>query len=251
MISYLPLNIDISQGQIAVVIPVLLTLISFIVYWFISKSEKIKQYFYMGAAFDSAAVRHFLFTKVFGFLVMGVFPLVSCLVLIPQYPFSFYTLTFRTDTSLFSLIWIVAISAILVPVASLSARKPKNLVNYPQIRAKTWTNITVIINISGWSLYLLGYEMLFRGVLLMPLAEQLGTWPAIAINIALYAATHIPKGLDETIGAVPLGLVLCLLTLASGTIWIAFLVHLAMALANCFTALKFHPEIHYVRNQKP
>lgn len=176
-------------------------------------------------------------------------PLVSCLILIPQYSWSFYALTFRADTSLFSLIWIVAISAILIPVASLSARKPKNLVNYPQIRAKVWTNKTVMINIIGWSLYLLGYELLFRGVLLMPLAEQLGIWPAISINIALYSATHIPKGLEETLGAIPLGILLCLLTLASGTIWIAFFAHLAMALTNCFTALKFHPEFHY-KNSK-
>ena len=33
----------------------------------------------------------------------------------------------------------------------------------------------------------------------IPLIDPLGMWPAIAINIALYSATHIPKGLDETI----------------------------------------------------
>ena len=81
-----------------------------------------------------------------------------------------------------------------------------------------------------------------RGV---PLAETVGVWPAIAVNIALYSATHIPKGLDETLGAIPLGLVLCWLTLASGTIWIAFLVHVAMAWTNSLTALKHHPDIHY------
>ena len=57
--------------------------------------------------------------------------------------------------------------------------------------------------------------------------------------------TTLDKGLDETIGAIPLGLVLCILTLASGTIWIALFVHVAMAWTNCFTALKFHPDIHY------
>jgi len=85
---------------------------------------------------------------------------------------------------------------------------------------------------------------LFRGVLLVPLVEPLGVWAAIAINIALYSATHIPKGLDETIGAIPLGFTLCLLTLASGTIWIAFFVHLAMAWTNSLTALKYSTEIH-------
>jgi len=66
----------------------------------------------------------------------------------------------------------------------------------------------------------------------------------------LYATTHIPKGLRETLGALPLGLVLCLLTLTSGTIWIAFFVHLAMALTNSFAALKFHPDMVYVKSEQ-
>ncbi|MFO7722243.1 MAG: hypothetical protein R6V49_03375, partial [Bacteroidales bacterium] len=53
-------------------------------------------------------------------------------------------------------------------------------------------------------------------------------------------------GLGETIGAGVLGLVLCILTLHSGTIWIAFMVHVAMALTNSFTALKFHPDMQYI-----
>jgi hypothetical protein len=60
----------------------------------------------------------------------------------------------------------------------------------------------------------------------------------------------IPKGFDETIGAVPLGFLLCLLTLMAGNIWIAFLVHVAMAWTNSLTALKHHPEIHYNKWQK-
>ena len=83
---------------------------------------------------------------------------------------------------------------------------------------------------------------------MFPLIEPLGVWPAIAVNIALYSATHIPKGLDETIGAIPLGLVLCLLTLSSGTIWIAFFVHVAMAWTNTFTALRFNPDTNYIKS---
>lgn len=250
MITHLPVNTSITASNYAVVIPVLLTIICFVIYWFTAQSEKVKERFYKNTEFDKASVNHIFFTKAFGFFTMGVIPLVVCLIFLPQYPVSFYTLAFRADTALYSLLWIAGISALVIPLASISARKPKNLINYPQIRAKVWTNKTVIINILGWSLYLFGYELLFRGVLLMPVADQLGVWPAIAINIALYSATHIPKGLDETIGAIPLGLVLCLLTLASGTIWIAFFVHLAMALTNSFTALKFHPDIHFVKSTK-
>ena len=34
-------------------------------------------------------------------------------------------------------------------------------------------------------------------------------------------------------------------TISSGTIWIAFIVHVVMAWTNTFTALKFNPEMQY------
>ena len=54
----------------------------------------------------------------------------------------------------------------------------------------------------GWFIYLFGYELLFRGILLFPLVAAIGVWPAIGVNIALYSATHIPKGVEETIDVV-------------------------------------------------
>jgi len=62
---------------------------------------------------------------------------------------------------------------LVIPLVHFSARKPKNLVNYPQIRAKVWTSKMVYMNALGWFLYLFGYEFLFRGVLLFPLIEPL------------------------------------------------------------------------------
>ena len=165
-----------------------------------------------------------------------------------DFSLSDYGLVYIEETTLYSIVWTLGLSVLVIPLVHFSARKPKNLVNYPQIRAKVWTKKMVYMNALGWFLYLFGYEFLFRGVLLFPLIEPLGVWPAIAVNIALYSATHIPKGLDETIGAIPLGLVLCLLTLSSGTIWIAFFVHVAMAWTNTFTALRFNPETNYIKS---
>ena len=176
---------------------------------------------------------------------MGIFPTIICLFYLPGITLEKLGLTFINETSLFSLLWILALSVLIIPLVYFSAKKPKNLLNYPQIRAKVWTKKMLFINAFGWFLYLFGYEFLFRGVLLIPLIEPLGMWPAIAINISLYSATHIPKGLDETIGAIPLGFILCLLTISSGTIWIAFIVHVVMAWTNTFTALKFHPEMQF------
>jgi membrane protease YdiL (CAAX protease family) len=233
-----------SSADLQTSLPIFLTLVFFVTYWFTANSQKIKSRFYLKYDFDKASVRHIFFTKWFGFISMGVVPTLICLTFIPNFTLADYGLTIIPETTLFSLVWILGLSVLVIPLAYVSAKKPKNLINYPQIRAKEWTEKTVFINALGWALYLFGYEFLFRGTLFWPLIEPLGVWPAIAINVALYSATHIPKGLDETLGAIPLGVVLCLLTLASGTIWIAFIVHVAMAWTNSFTALKFHPEIH-------
>jgi len=225
-------------------LPLLLTLVFFSIYWFTSKSEKIKKRFYDKYDHDQASFKHIFFTKYFGFISMGILPTILCLVFLPKLTLADLGLTFIYKTAQFSIFWILGLSVLIIPLVYFSAKKPRNLVNYPQIRAKVWTKKMVFINALGWFLYLFGYEFLFRGVLLIPLIEPLGMWPAIAINIALYSATHIPKGLDETIGAIPLGFVLCLLTISSGTIWIAFIVHVVMAWTNTFTALKFHPEMN-------
>lgn len=244
---YQTLEVDFSwkTNDLTSFLPIVLSLVFFVIYWFTAQSPKIKNQFYSKHSFDEASVKHIFFTKYFGFLMMGVMPTLICLIALPNYKLADYGLTFIPETTFFSLVWTLGLCVLVIPLVYFSAKKPKNLVNYPQIRAKVWSKKTVYLNILGWTLYLFGYEFLFRGTLLFPLVDTIGVWPAIAVNIALYSATHIPKGLDETIGAIPLGLVLCLLTLASGTIWIAFLVHVAMAMTNSFTALKFHPDIHY------
>ena len=244
------LDIDLSwkAGDLVSFLPIILALIFFIIYWFTADSPRVKKYFYDKYEFDEASYRHIFFTKIFGFVSMGVLPVSVCLIFLNGFSLSDYGLVYIEQTTLYSIIWTLGLSVLVVPLVHFSARKPKNLVNYPQIRAKVWTKKMVYMNALGWFLYLFGYEFLFRGVLLFPLIEPLGVWPAIAVNIALYSATHIPKGLDETIGAIPLGLVLCLLTLSSGTIWIAFFVHVAMAWTNTFTALRFNPDTNYIKS---
>jgi len=245
MIHSLAIDFSWREGDMVTFLPIILSIIVFVVFWFTSKSDKIKAWFYKNYEFDRASINHITFNRMVGFVAMGVIPAVFCLIFLPGYSLADYGLTFKPETTLYTIIWTFVLAILVIPLAYVSAKKPKNLINYPQIRARIWTGRTVIINALGWALYLFGYEFLFRGILLFPLVAHLGVWTAIAINVALYSATHIPKGLEETIGAMPLGLVLCLLTLASGTIWIAFFVHVAMAWTNSFTALKFHPDMQY------
>jgi membrane protease YdiL (CAAX protease family) len=235
-----------SSTNMLSVAPIIITLICFVAYWFVAQSALLKNKFYSKYVPDVASTNHIIFNRYFGFFTMGIVSVMLLKLVVPHFTFSSIGLTIYRETIWETIGWIVGLSAVVIPIAYFSAKKPKNLVNYPQIRAKVWTHRMMWHNAHSWAAYLLGYELLFRGVLLFPVVETLGVWPAIAINTALYSATHIPKGLDETIGAAFLGTVLCLLTLSTGTIWIAVIVHIAMAWTNSFTALKFHPHMKIV-----
>ena len=225
------------EGDMIIVLPMMLCLIGFITFWFVSKATKM----------NDGSVKNVLFTKYLGLFTMGIVPATIALILMPQYALADYGITYNSDTIMSSLVAILFLAALTMPLAFLSAKKPSHQANYPQIREKNWTRSLVLKNSLGWSAYLLGYEFLFRGILLFPLVDALGVWPAVAINTAMYSATHIPKGLDETIGAAFLGVVLCLITLMTGTLWVAIVVHISMALTNSVSSIYHNPEMKFVK----
>lgn len=239
------IDFSMTKDDLATLLPVSLATITFIIYWFTAMSPKIKGRFLKNNDPDTSSVKSFLFNKAFGFFIMGVVPLVTCLIVFKGSTLASYGLVINPDSFLLTVVCIAILSTIVIAIAILSARKKEYLVNYPQIRAGIWTKRTILATIAGWAIYLLGYETLFRGILLMPLAHHLGIWPAIIVNLSFYSATHIPKGLAEAVGAIPLGLVFCVLALITGTIWVAFFVHFAMAITNCLAAFKFHPDMTY------
>lgn len=224
--------------------------LAFILFWFTSQSERTKNFFFKRYSKEKASVRQFLFSKWLGLLVLGILPALILIIADPQFTLEGLGLNLPMNRIAYVFGWTGILGALVIPLAFLSARKEKNLVNYPQIRSKSWSKLTIFQTLTGWAVYLLGYEFLFRGILFFPLLNALGLWTTIGINTAMYSLSHAPKGLDETIGAIPLGVVLCILTYTSGNIWIAFLVHWLMAITNCFTAFYHHPDMHYQKYGK-
>lgn len=234
-----------QKTDLYISLPIVISIVVFVIYWFTSQSNQIRNWYFNKYESDKASVYHNIFIWLLGFVILGLIPALVCLILLTDYSLADYGISFKPATTLFTFGWTAALSSVIVPLCFISARKPKNQINYPHIRARNWSINTFLINALGLALYLFGYEILFRGILLFPLANNLGVWPAIAINTAMYTATHIPKGLEESVGAFLLGLVLCILTLISGTIWIAVLVHIILSWSNSFAALKFHPQMTF------
>lgn len=79
-------------------------------------------------------------------------------------------------------------------------------------------------------LFLISYEIWFRGYFLNDLISVFPTPVAIGINVFLYALIHIFGGTKEALGSIGFGIILCLLVVALGNVWPAIFIHLSLSI---------------------
>lgn len=249
-LKYFSINLakNVSATDINFILILTITITGYLSYYFIAFPKKgfgkINRVFSIHLKKND--VNHVLFQKVTGFLFMGLLPFVLVSAFLPKTTSNYGLSYFYHPNAFF---FVLTPSVILLILNFFFAGNPENLKQYPQMRIKQWTNKTLVLNALGWFVYLLGYEYLFRGVLFLGILPSLGLYAAIALNAAVYSLAHLPKGIKETLGSIPLGILICLITFETGTIWAAFLIHFIMAVSNEYIALYHHPEMHY-RRQK-
>ena len=235
--SYLQFTAENLQFGIAI----LWCLVGFGTYYFLSHSVSCKRRFGAPCKILDKQGNQVLLQRILGFLFLGLFSVLIILFL-PDLSLKECGLTFTFHSAPPAWSWLL-IPLILI-MGYFAAPKPGNLQNYPQIRAKIWTPAMVAISGASWVLFLIGYEFLFRGFVLHASLEQMDPVSAIALNCALYAFAHFYKGPGETFGAIPVGFLLCYITLSTGNIWGAVILHSIMALSNEWFSLRAHPEMH-------
>ena len=86
--------------------------------------------------------------------------------------------------------------------------------------------------------FLLSYEFFFRGVLLFALIETTGLITAIIICTSLYVLIHSFDSKAEIIGAIPFGIILCLLSYYTNSIWATFIIHISLSGVYEFSTFK-------------
>ncbi len=236
------LSFSLSDNELPAVLTVLLSIVGYNIYWFLAISPHRKEKLESSYEKEEASIRLVQFQKYMGTLFLGVLPLIICLLVLP-YSLAEYGLSFQNTGT--SMLWIIGLSALIFPINMSAGKRPANLEMYPMMRVRSLTPRLILVNSLATMSYLFAYELLFRGLLLFTCVEVLGVWPAIAVNIALYSAVHLPKGAGETIGALPFGLLICYITLSTGTIWVAVVIHWVLSLTNDYFAVHYHPDMHF------
>lgn len=232
------------QHILSMIIPVVLVLMAFTLYYLVISRPMMKIWLPAGS---EGHPRRIALQRLAGVFFFGILPLAWLLATKPFFPQT-------TGTGPIS--WSHTLPAILLlcPVmyltGYLASHRSGNRKEYPQIRVNKWNGQLFLFNALSWAAYLLAYEFLFRGYLLFSLYEAGGYWPAVGINVGLYALVHLPKGWKETAGAIPFGLVICVLSLHTGNILTAFLAHLTMALSTEYFAIRANPDMQFVSKRR-
>jgi membrane protease YdiL (CAAX protease family) len=180
-----------------------------------------------------------LFQRFLGVFIFGIIP-ISIILFSGTKDLSAFAVAAPVPETYF---WTIILSAAVVAINYFNSQTPANREMYPQIRREVWSLPLVILSTLSWIIYLLSYEFLFRGFLFFASINLLGLWPAIMINTAIYSLVHLPKGIKETFGAIPFGILLCYLTFRTGSIWVAVFTHVSMAVSNEWLSIRAHPDM--------
>jgi membrane protease YdiL (CAAX protease family) len=136
-------------------------------------------------------------------------------------------------------------SMVILPLVAIAGRRSGEAGGLPQMHHGSMSAEFVVASAGVWALYLLGYEVLFRGFLLVPLVEEWGLWPALAANTGMYVLAHLHKDRSELLGCIPMGFVFGLMALYTGGIWAPWLLHVAIVLTHENATARANPSVSW------
>ncbi len=214
----------------------------FSIYWFAAHSQWLK--LWVADRRGEGYFRKFgaLYQKSIGFVLLGIIPMLIGFLFLRRSPLDYGLGEPAWEPTLY---WIFFLGAGIAFIPWYSARNEDMQAFYPQVRVEEWSSNLLLVNALFWTMYLVAYEFMFRGFLLMNLVQVMGWVPAVIITTALATVTHIPKGAKETFGTIPMSLVMCLIVFQTGSIWPCIVVHTILAIANDYWAVFYHPRMQF------
>lgn len=152
---------------------------------------------------------------------------------------------FAAPASFEALLWVAIPASILVPVVWRAGRDPAQQARYPDFRVPDASRQDQLLSGLGWIAYLIGYEALFRGLILGLCVQVAGLETGLAIHTALYVLAHLHKDAGETIGCIPIGYLFGYMTVQTGSLWPAVVLHVMLAIATEQSSGRANPALRW------
>jgi membrane protease YdiL (CAAX protease family) len=202
-----------------------------------------------GVAGRTLEIQSIVFERLFGAFMLGVPALVAVMVWLPPGPRRY---GFNLEGMWVSLAAVAISCGLVWAVLTYTARRwPAGFKGYPQIRLRCWDTRLLALNTLSWCIYLVAHEFLFRSVLLFPLAEIYGTWPAVMITTGLYSFKHLVREPQEQLITIWVGIWFGGLAIATGSLLAPILTHCFTASFMDFAAIRTVPGGQYCRKCPP
>jgi membrane protease YdiL (CAAX protease family) len=224
----------------------IMSIIWYELYWYISSGNILNRRLNIQAGSRYS----FMMRKSTGVLFFGILTPVTALALLPG-SLSRFGLSLPTVNRESGLTLLLSLMLVLVCIAASwisnksKARSGRAFGRYPEITENIWNRRTILTHILFWTLYLSAYELLFRGILLFTLLTIVDSWIAVALVTVIYSAVHIPKGPGEAFGAIVLGVILSQITISTGSIIPAVMIHVALAIPNGLFAVHYRSDMRF------
>lgn len=123
------------------------------------------------------------------------------------------------------LVWLAIGIPLAVLAGWISAPSPELRAVYPLDPGLTAEPARFIPHALRQSPYFFAWEVLFRGVILFGLRKHVGGATANVIQTALSVVAHFGRPFEETLSAIPAGLLFGAIDLRVGSIWYIAIIH--------------------------
>ncbi|PHN00828.1 CPBP family intramembrane glutamic endopeptidase [Flavilitoribacter nigricans] len=222
----------------------LIATLGFIFWYTLSPSLRLPKRFQIQYDINPAYFNRILRRRLAGFLIYGLLPvlLIFKWKVLGEVRLEDLQISFAWNGSV--TFWILILVPLALLFSFLSAGRSSNLIEYPEIRVTLWTPYRIFLSALYWILYLVALEFLFRGLILQSvLMATRNEFAAILVSTGLYAMTHYFKNNRNSSLSIPYGLIMAYVTLASGSLLPAILVHTIGGLTTEWLAIYKHPEL--------
>jgi membrane protease YdiL (CAAX protease family) len=222
---------------------ILTVLVLFFLYYYLT-AKRVLYKLFLRLCSDSVSKEslEFASVKLAGIILTGLIPCFFFILIVKVIPSGIGFTLGRINHIVLILTCLILITLL---VSFLSSKSPEIQKKSPELRIKIWHLRHLLLSSASWLIYIFGYEFFFRGILWFLCYRAFGFWWALAINVLLYSLVHIPKGRLMIIGAVPLGIIFCVLSYTTDSFFPAFLIHAAMAISTELFSVYHNPEFEF------
>jgi len=196
---------------------------------FIGKTEHSCRLFHAGVPANNSGI--LLGVHLAGILWLGVVPF-----FILQHATNDIVFGLESPTIL-QLSCLVVLLLASIAIASIDTGKT-NTAKPLQPRADLFSKTFVRQYTLYRTVFLMCYELFFRGYLLSDTIQRTGVVASISLNVALYVLLHVFNDKKEMIACIPFGIILCSLCIWFGAAWPAILIHTVFAIVYELKLLK-------------